>query len=119
VVHFPIGHPRAASRRSEAATSVALRVIESLKEPITAGSVKHQVGAGIGISLIPGDAATPEQALRKADRVLRIEDPLLLHAFTQWRHHRGGRFLLHQLRIVDLAGDIVQDLRIPSMIPMS
>jgi diguanylate cyclase (GGDEF)-like protein len=54
----------------EAATSVALRVIEALKEPIAAGSVKHQVGAGIGISLIPGDAITPEQALRKADLAL-------------------------------------------------
>jgi diguanylate cyclase (GGDEF)-like protein len=54
----------------EAATSVALRVIEALKEPIAAGSVKHQVGAGIGISLIPGDAVTPEQALRKADLAL-------------------------------------------------
>jgi hypothetical protein len=30
----------------EAATSVALRVIEALKEPITAGSVRHQIGAG-------------------------------------------------------------------------
>ena len=54
----------------EAATSVALRMHRSLKEPIAAGSVKHQIGAGIGISLIPGDAATPEQALRKADLAL-------------------------------------------------
>jgi len=54
----------------EAATTVALRVIEALKEPVTTGSTKHQIGAGIGISLIPGDAASPEQALRKADLAL-------------------------------------------------
>jgi diguanylate cyclase (GGDEF)-like protein len=55
---------------SEAATNVALRVIDALKEPITAGSIRHQIGTGIGIALIPGDAATPEQALRKADLAL-------------------------------------------------
>jgi diguanylate cyclase (GGDEF)-like protein len=54
----------------EAATNVALRVIEALKEPITVGSTRHQIGAGLGISLIPGDATTPEQALRKADLAL-------------------------------------------------
>lgn len=54
----------------EAATTVALRVIEALKEPVTTGSTRHQIGAGIGISLIPGDAASPEQALRKADLAL-------------------------------------------------
>ena len=54
----------------EAATNIALRLIEALKEPITAGSVRHQIGAGFGISLIPDDAATPEQALRKADLAL-------------------------------------------------
>jgi diguanylate cyclase (GGDEF)-like protein len=54
----------------EAATTVALRVIEALKEPVTTGSTRHQIGAGIGISLIPGDAASPEQALRKADMAL-------------------------------------------------
>jgi diguanylate cyclase (GGDEF)-like protein len=54
----------------EAATSVALRIVEALKEPVTAGLVKHQVGAGIGISLIPDDSAAPEQAFRKADLAL-------------------------------------------------
>jgi diguanylate cyclase (GGDEF)-like protein len=54
----------------EAATNVALRVIDALKDPITAGSIRHQIGAGIGIALIPGDAATAEQALRKADLAL-------------------------------------------------
>ena len=55
---------------AEAATNVALRIMEALKEPIAAGSVRHQIGAGIGIALIPSDATTPEQALRKADLAL-------------------------------------------------
>jgi diguanylate cyclase (GGDEF)-like protein len=54
----------------EAATNIALRVIETLKQPIIAGSATHQISAGLGISLIPGDAATPELALRKADLAL-------------------------------------------------
>jgi diguanylate cyclase (GGDEF)-like protein len=54
----------------EAATNIALRVIEELKQPISVGSARHQVGAGLGISLIPSDATTPEQALRKADLAL-------------------------------------------------
>jgi predicted signal transduction protein with EAL and GGDEF domain len=54
----------------EAATNIALRVIEALKQPIIAGSARHQVGVGLGISLIPSDATTPEQALRKADLAL-------------------------------------------------
>jgi diguanylate cyclase (GGDEF)-like protein len=54
----------------EAATNVALRVIDALAAPIMTGSTKHQVGSGIGISLIPDDATTPVQALRKADLAL-------------------------------------------------
>jgi hypothetical protein len=37
-------------------------VIEALKEPIIAGSARHRIGAGLGISLIPADAATPPAA---------------------------------------------------------
>jgi diguanylate cyclase (GGDEF)-like protein len=54
----------------EAATNVALRVIDALKDPIATGSLKHQIGAGLGISLIPSDAITPESAVRKADLAL-------------------------------------------------
>jgi diguanylate cyclase (GGDEF)-like protein len=55
---------------AEAAASVALRVIQSLQEPISTGKAKHQVGAGIGIALVPHDAATPVEALRKSDVAL-------------------------------------------------
>jgi diguanylate cyclase (GGDEF)-like protein len=54
----------------EAATSIALRVIDALDPVISAGGALHSVGVGIGISLLPGDAATPEEALRKADVAL-------------------------------------------------
>ncbi len=37
------------------------------------------------------------------------EQPLGFDHFPQPRHHRPGRFLLHQLRVVDLAGGVVQD----------
>jgi len=55
---------------AEAATSVALRVLQALEEPITAGKSSHHVGSGIGIALIPGDATTLQEALRKADVAL-------------------------------------------------
>lgn len=55
---------------AEAATNIALRLIDGLAAPIAIGSTKFQVGSGIGISLIPSDATTAEQALRKADLAL-------------------------------------------------
>jgi diguanylate cyclase (GGDEF)-like protein len=54
----------------EAATSIALRVIEALERPIDTGGLLHQVGAGIGIALAPNDATVPDEALRKADVAL-------------------------------------------------
>jgi diguanylate cyclase (GGDEF)-like protein len=54
----------------EAATSVALRVIEALEAPVEAGGTTHRLGVGIGIALLPGDATTREEALRKADVAL-------------------------------------------------
>jgi diguanylate cyclase (GGDEF)-like protein len=54
----------------EAATNIALRVIEGLDAPILAAGVAHRIGVGIGIALIPTDAATIEEAIRKADVAL-------------------------------------------------
>lgn len=51
----------------EAATNIALRVIDSLDKPIQAGGAVHRVGVGIGIALIPSDAVTAAEVLRKAD----------------------------------------------------
>lgn len=54
----------------EAATSVALRVIEALQPPIETSGAVHNVGVGIGICLVPSDAITAKEALRKADVAL-------------------------------------------------
>jgi diguanylate cyclase (GGDEF)-like protein len=54
----------------EAATNVALRVIHALEEPVVTGSLQHQVGAGIGIALVPADADSAEEVIRKADVAL-------------------------------------------------
>jgi diguanylate cyclase (GGDEF)-like protein len=55
---------------SEAATNVAMRVIEAFASPIIAGGSIHGVGIGIGIVLVPADATTSEEAMRKADIAL-------------------------------------------------
>ena len=55
---------------SQAATNVALRVLQALESPISVGGKDHPVGSGIGIALIPGDAITLQEALRKADVAL-------------------------------------------------
>jgi diguanylate cyclase (GGDEF)-like protein len=54
----------------EAATNVALRVMQALEAPICTGRVQHRIGAGIGIAVVPNDATVPEEALRKADVAL-------------------------------------------------
>lgn len=54
----------------EAATNIALRVIEALDAPISAGGAVHRIGVGIGIALVPGDAEDVEEALRRADVAL-------------------------------------------------
>jgi hypothetical protein len=41
--------------------------------------------------------------------VQRAKQPLLLNHLAQAGHHGACRFLFHQLRVVDLAGRIVQD----------
>lgn len=55
---------------SEGAAIIALRVIESLKEPIQTAGLRHAVGAAIGIALSPQDGQCAEELLRKADVAL-------------------------------------------------
>lgn len=55
---------------SEAATNVAMRVVDALDAPITAGGAVHRVGTGIGIAMVPQDATSVEEALRMADVAL-------------------------------------------------
>ena len=55
---------------TEAATSLARRLVAALEQPITTGRVSHQIGVGIGIVLIPQDATSPQEAVRRADIAL-------------------------------------------------
>ena len=55
---------------SEAATSIALRVIKEFEQPITTGALRHHIGVGIGIALIPQDGDNETEILRKADIAL-------------------------------------------------
>ena len=54
----------------EAATGLALRIIEELLPPVMAGGSEHTVGAAIGIALTPEDGNDPAELLRKADIAL-------------------------------------------------
>ena len=54
----------------EAASSLARRIIAALEQPITTGRASHQVGVGIGIALIPVDATSSQEAVRRADLAL-------------------------------------------------
>ncbi len=54
----------------EVATTIALRVIDALDAPVHAAGATHRVGAGIGIALLPVDATSIEEAIRKADVAL-------------------------------------------------
>jgi diguanylate cyclase (GGDEF)-like protein len=54
----------------EAATGLALRLIETLAKPVAVGSLQHQLGVGIGICLLPYDGCTVEETVRRADIAL-------------------------------------------------
>ncbi|WP_299749662.1 EAL domain-containing protein [Devosia sp.] len=54
----------------EAAGSIALRIIQALAEPVVTGSLRHAIGAGIGVALIPSDATSKAEAMRTADVAL-------------------------------------------------
>lgn len=55
---------------AEAATSTARRVLRTIGEPISAGKGLHRIGSGVGIALLPGDADSTQEILRKADVAL-------------------------------------------------
>ena len=54
----------------ESATSIATRLTQVFDQPVSIAGVKHPVGAAIGISLLPVNARTGEEALRMADVAL-------------------------------------------------
>lgn len=55
---------------AEGATTIALRIIESLAPPVNIDGVRHQIGTAIGVALSPQDGASGEDLLRKADVAL-------------------------------------------------
>ena len=54
----------------EEATSIALRVIRDIDQPITIGAVQHRIGVAVGISLFPQDGLDEREIMRKADIAL-------------------------------------------------
>lgn len=54
----------------EAAANIALRIIDELREPISVDAIRYDAGAGIGVALLPTDAHSGEEAVRKADVAL-------------------------------------------------
>jgi diguanylate cyclase (GGDEF)-like protein len=95
----------------EAATNIARRIIEALREPLTAGATKHVVSCGIGIALFPSDAVTSEEVLRKADLALyraKEERRSAVHFFENEldRRVRERDWLEQELRTAVAAGHI-------------
>jgi len=54
----------------EAATSVALRIMEELQEPVVAAGREHAIASAIGIALTPQDSRDPAELMRMADIAL-------------------------------------------------
>lgn len=54
----------------EAASSIALRVIDALRAPIRIDDTEHLIGVAIGIALFPRDGASPGEIIRRADVAL-------------------------------------------------
>jgi diguanylate cyclase (GGDEF)-like protein len=52
------------------ALTIAMRVRGTLTAPLMTAGERLQVGASIGVAVFPGDAADPEELLRRADRAM-------------------------------------------------
>jgi len=61
----------------------------------------------VRVHLAAGLRREPDVAT--AVRIQRAEQALPLDDHAQFHHHGHGRFLLHQLRVIDLAGRGVQN----------
>ena len=70
----------------EAATGLALRIIDELKAPVRAGGGQHDVGLAVGLALAPQDGINPQDLMRKADIALyraKGEDGSALRFFEE------------------------------------
>lgn len=52
---------------AEDATTVAQKIIETVREPVEIGSRQYLLGASVGLALFPDHAATAERLLQQAD----------------------------------------------------
>jgi diguanylate cyclase (GGDEF)-like protein len=82
---------------AEGAGAIASRMIQALAAPIVIDGIEHTIGTGIGIALLPGDAETTAEALRKADVALyraKAEHRSAMRFFElemdQWVREREG-----------------------------
>lgn len=95
----------------EAATSIALRVMEALSSPINAGRSIHCLGVGIGISMFPFPEVTSEETMRRADVALykaKADQKSSMHFFDDEldRHVLEREFMERELRSAIMAEDI-------------
>jgi diguanylate cyclase (GGDEF)-like protein len=96
---------------AEAATSIALRVIEALSAPVAAVGITHSLGVSIGIAMFPFTGATTEEVMRRADVALYkakgVEKSSLCFFDSDLdRYVRDRANLERELRAAIAAGDI-------------
>lgn len=96
---------------AEAATSIALRLMEAFNTPISAAGVVHTLGAGIGIAMFPFPDYTAEQVMRRADVALykaKADYTTSLRFFEDGmdRHVRERELMERELRAAIAANDI-------------
>lgn len=91
-------------RQRETAARIAQKLLEAVKRPIEVGDETLYLGASIGVSMIPKDADTPEEALRRSDLAL----------YYAKRHARGTyRFFEPDMdATVQERRTLVDDLRV-------
>ncbi len=99
-------------RGPEDASSIALRLIAAMRDPIQAGDTLHHIGTGIGIALFPRDGSTAEEIIRRADVALyraKAEPGSSLHFFEEEMDAqlRERAMLEGELRRAVAAGDVV------------
>jgi len=97
---------------AEAATNVALRVIQALETPVATGTLRHRISVGIGIALAPHDGSTEEEVLRKADVALyraKSERRSALRFFEEQMDHgvRERERMERELRAAMTDGSLV------------
>jgi diguanylate cyclase (GGDEF)-like protein len=96
----------------EAATSLALRIIEELDPAIPVAGDKHVITAAIGIALTPQDGNSPPELLRKADIALyraKAQGSSAMRFFEPQMdvHARERNRLERELRAAIEAGEIL------------